>query len=105
MTTDTKAKTPAPAPKASEAPASTEVPSSSRRLYAEVLRNFSGLQAGEIVDATDWRHTSSLVESRHVVLVEKEQVAASVPCPACRKRWVDVATRDGHDCTDLDADE
>lgn len=99
MTDTTKAKpvpTPAPAPAARPSPP---------RSYGVIVRGFSGYEAGQVVDVTDWAHFLPLAETRYVRAADKDTVSDAVPCTVCRKKWLDDYTFDSHDClTDPDTE-
>lgn len=46
-----------------------------------VLRSFSGLHAGQVLDASDWKHTSSLEEDRYLRRLATDDVLTAVDCP------------------------
>lgn len=46
-----------------------------------VLRSFSGLHAGQVLDASDWKHTASLEEDRYLRRLATDDVLTAVDCP------------------------
>ena len=72
--------------------------------HVAVLRQFSGFQIGEVADSVEWIYTDSLVESRHILRIDKTDVDKSVPCAKCKKKWLTSSDRADHLCADDDAD-
>ena len=60
-----------------------------------VLRAFSGLVPGQVLDATDWRHTRSLEEDRYIKPIDSGDVESRKDCP-CGITYLPAARL--HDC-------
>lgn len=62
-----------------------------RSTFVAVLKQFSGYVSGQVVNTEGWKHTESLIESRFIERLDKDQAAAVVTCPQCKVAFVSQA--------------